>query len=64
MIEQMKGISLEDQLVLLTQDELSDLIDQFNLCVRLKKTKEEIQEAARRSCRRLADQEIDDLARA
>jgi len=64
MIEQMKGISLEDQIALLTQDELSDLIDQFNPCVRLKKTKEEIHEHARRSRCRLADQEIDDLTRA
>jgi len=61
MIEQMKGISLDDQLALLTDDEWAALIDQFNLCKRLGKTKEELNAARQRSCRRLADREVDEL---
>ena len=59
--EKMKGISLDDQLALLTDDEWAALIDQFNLCKRLGKTKEELNAARQRSCRRLADREVDEL---
>jgi hypothetical protein len=63
MIEQMKGISLDDQLTLLTDDEWAALIEEFNLCKRLGKTKEELTAARKRSFRRLADREVDELAR-
>ena len=59
--EKMNGISLDDQLALLTDDEWAALIDQFNLCKRLGKTKEELNAARQRSCRRLADREVDEL---
>ena len=61
MIEQMKGISLDDQLALLTDDEWAALIDQFNLCKFFGKTREELNAARQRSCKRLADREVDEL---